>query len=433
MWWATCCIVSASPPHHADPALVRSLRRSLTTRGGAFVAAGLLLVVGGMLMGLSDLIRVGALLVAMVVLAAFWGRRMDLEVTRTIAPAVVSIDEGALVTVRATNRDRGRSPLCQATEVLPPSLGDRPRVILGAMGAGESREFQYTVRPHQRGVHPVGPLRIEVSDPFGLTSRPAVVAGRGSLVVLPRVFPLAASRRLLGGAGSEGSIPQGVALHGEDDQTIRTYRDGDDLRRIHWPATARTGDLMVRQEDRPTRRHALIVLDSRAVAHDGTGRSATLEWAVSLTASMAAHLARHAHRVRLVTADPTADSGARTDEDLDAAMFRLAEVQLDRSESLIPVLHAAQDRTTGGGLVIAVVGGLDDETVRTLSALRPHGARGLAFVVNPSRASERAGVQARGTLAGLRAAGWDAVAVDGHTAPPQVWSVAVGAEAAMTR
>ena len=68
-----------------------------------------------------------------------------------------------------------------------------------------------------------------------------------------------------------------VALHGEDDQTVREYRDGDDLRRIHWPATARTGELMVRQEDRPAKRRAVVVLDSRSSGHArvrvGTARS----------------------------------------------------------------------------------------------------------------------------------------------------------------
>lgn len=99
---------------------MRTLRQSLTTRGGAFFTCGLLLIVGGMALGLSDLIRIGALLVAMVALAAFLGRRrMDLEVARTIAPPLVSVDEGALVTVRITNRDAWRSPLCQATELLP--------------------------------------------------------------------------------------------------------------------------------------------------------------------------------------------------------------------------------------------------------------------------------------------------------------------------
>ena len=58
--------------------------------------------------------------------------------------------------------------------------------------------------------------------------------------------------------------------------TIREYRDGDDLRRIHWPATARTGDLMVRQEDRPAKRRAVVLLDPAPGAHGGAGPSALL-------------------------------------------------------------------------------------------------------------------------------------------------------------
>ena len=89
--------------------------------------------------------------------------------------------------------------------------------------------------------------------------------------MLPRIEPLVGGRPPGNGVGAEGEIPFMVALHGEDDQSIREYRDGDDLRRIHWPATARTGDLMVRQEDRPARRRAMILLDPRAGAHQGHG------------------------------------------------------------------------------------------------------------------------------------------------------------------
>ena len=95
--------------------------------------------------------------------------------------------------------------------------------------------------------------------------------------MLPRIIPLGSGRPPGSGIGAEGAIPHMVALHGEDDVSIRAYRDGDDLRRIHWPATAKTGDLMVRQEDRPARRRAVVVLDSRASGHRGTG-SARARW-----------------------------------------------------------------------------------------------------------------------------------------------------------
>ncbi|WP_324277397.1 DUF58 domain-containing protein [Blastococcus brunescens] len=68
------------------------------------------------------------------------------------------------------------------------------------------------------------------------------------------------------GGGGEGSR-RTIAVHGEDDVSIREYRQGDDLRKVHWRATARTGELMVRLEERPWRAQATLFLDTRARAH----------------------------------------------------------------------------------------------------------------------------------------------------------------------
>src|SRR3712207_7749235 len=47
----------------------------------------------------------------------------------------------------------------------------------------------------------------------------------------------------------------------------RAYRHGDDLRKVHWRATARTGELMVRLEERPWRAEATPFLDTPARGH----------------------------------------------------------------------------------------------------------------------------------------------------------------------
>ncbi|OLP72781.1 hypothetical protein BJM39_09955 [Salmonella enterica subsp. enterica serovar Javiana] len=107
-----------------------------------------------------------------------------------------------------------------------------------------------------RGRHRLGPLGVRLRDPFGLSTRVAAISGSSDILVLPRILPLGGGQPPGSGVGAEGAIPHMVALHGEDDVSIRSYRDGDDLRRIHWPATAKTGELMVRQEDRPARRRA---------------------------------------------------------------------------------------------------------------------------------------------------------------------------------
>jgi len=73
------------------------------------------------------------------------------------------------------------------------------------------------------------------------------------------------------GAGDDGSI----RLHagqGESDVIVRQYRQGDDLRKVHWRSTARRDEIMVRVEERPWRGGTTVLLDHRAAAHHGAGR-----------------------------------------------------------------------------------------------------------------------------------------------------------------
>ena len=307
---------------------MHQLRRSLTTRGAAFAGAGLVLVAAGILLGQHDVTRVGILLLALTAIALVLVRRhgLHLDVVRTATPSRVAIDERAVVTVRIRNVEPTPSPVVMAEESIDYALGDRPRFVLPSLRPGDVQEVQYTVRSHTRGVHRIGPLGVRVRDPFGLTLRTAAVSGDAEIVVLPKVVPLPHGRSLGSGIGSEGSIPHMVALHGEDDQTVREYRDGDDLRRIHWPATARTGELMVRQEDRPAKRRAVVVLDTRTVGHGGSGRSSSLEWCVTTAASVTAHVVDAGYAVHLLTADARADNGVHHDETLPEALETLARV-----------------------------------------------------------------------------------------------------------
>ena len=140
--------------------------------------------------------------------------------------------------------------------------------------------------------------------------------------------------------GSEGELHL-IALHGEDDVTIREYRDGDDLRRIHWPATARTGDLMVRQEDRPAQRRAVVLLDP-VDAHGGSGATGSFEWAVSACASIAAHLCESGYAVHLVCPE-TVDSGRVADTlQIDEILDVLAILLLRPKSTDDLLLRAAQ-------------------------------------------------------------------------------------------
>ncbi len=414
---------------------MRQLRRSLTTRGAAFTACGLVLVSSGVLLGQRDVTRVGVLLLALVAISLVLVRRhgLRLEVRRTAAPSRVAIDERAVVSVTVRNAEAMTSPVVMAEESIDYALGDRPRFVIPALRPGTSQDVQYTVRSHTRGVHRIGPLGVRVRDPFGLTMRSAAVGGQAEVVVLPRVLALPSGRSLGSGIGSEGTVPHMVALHGEDDQTIREYRDGDDLRRIHWPASARTGGLMVRQEDRPAKRRAVVLLDSRAGGHAGSGRSSSLEWCVTTAASVTAHVQQVGYAVHLLTADHGCDTGAHHDETLEAGLDTLARVTTGPDDGLRSVLHAASTVTSQGGLVVYVGGPLSDDDARALAALRQPGSAGVATVVDPAsfgggRSRSSADARAATTAEVLRASGWTVTVVDARTTPAAAWSAVVGAQ-----
>jgi uncharacterized protein (DUF58 family) len=418
---------------------VRRLRDLLTTRGRAFVAAGLTLVLCGTGLGFTDLTRIGVLLVALPLLSGVLMRRHELRFSleRTAVPSRVQVDETSIVTLGIENAGVAASPLLMAEEQLDYALGDRPRFVVPRLRRGDHQEVHYAVRSHVRGRHRLGPLGVRLRDPFGLTTRVAAISGSSDVLVLPRIVPLGGGRPPGSGVGAEGAIPHMVALHGEDDVSIRAYRDGDDLRRIHWPATAKTGELMVRQEDRPARRRAAIMLDSRARGHHGSGTSGSFEWAVTACASVAVHLLERAYAVHLICDETAEDSRATTALEVDPLLDVLAMAETGSDDQFAEVLQAAHPVTASGGLVLAVLTDLDEELARRVAALRQPGGTALAILLDPHgfsagrrRASAGAGQDevARTARADelacvsvLRGAGWTVAVVGAGDDIASVW------------
>src|SRR4051812_38745544 len=230
--------------------------------------------------------------------------------------------------LRLQNMSRLPTGTLLLEDKLPYALGSRPRVVLERLAAHQASSVAYAVRADVRGRYPVGPLVIRLTDPFGLCEMNRSFPSVDRLIVIPQVVSLPAVRLAGEYAGTGDSRARSVAVHGEDDAATREYRRGDDLRRVHWRSTARTGELMVRREEQPWESRATVVLDTRASAHRGEGPTASFEWAVSAAASVAVHLRHAGYKMRLVT-----DAGGGVDA---------AEDDGDR-----PPLHPPADRGPG--------------------------------------------------------------------------------------
>ena len=147
---------------------------------------------------------------------------------------------------------------------VPYVLGTRPRFVLEGIGHGWRHTVDYQVRSDVRGRFEIGPMSVRVSDPFGLVELGRTFRTTVPLTVTPRTVPL--PQIPLGGAwtGSGDNRPRAFAIGSAEDVTVREYRRGDDLRRVHWRSSARVGELMVRREEQPWQSRATLFLDNRA-------------------------------------------------------------------------------------------------------------------------------------------------------------------------
>ncbi len=163
---------------------------------------------------------------------------------------------------------------------------------------------------------------------------------------------------------------------GDDDVIPRAYREGDELRRVHWRSTARYGELMVRREEQRWRNRAMLLLDTRRSAHAGSGVASSFEFAVSAAASIGVHVARGGMDGQLIT-----DTGAVAAPGMfeDVLLDSLAVVKTSRGTDLSGGLAAI--RASGGGLLIVVAGRLSAATARQLATSRRDGGPAIALLL----------------------------------------------------
>lgn len=409
---------------------MRGMLSTLTTRGRAFLSAGIASAVCALALGQKDLLRVGLLLVALPVLTAWIAHRSRylLSCAREIQPSRLEVGQTATVTLTLENPGRIPTGLMLLEDQVPYVLGSRPRFVVDQLRPRWHREMTYQVRSEIRGRYAIGPLSVRLSDPFGFVELTRAFSSRASLVVTPAVVPLPPSRLSGDWSGTGENRPRAFAAAGTEDVTVREYRLGDDLRRIHWRSSARTDELMVRREEQPHQSRATVLLDSRASAHRGSGPASSFEYAVSATASIGAHLAAHQFIVRLLSDDAASSEGGWHDRGISGP----AEVQILLDSLAVIQTRPYRDLAGGSeqhssGLVVAVLGDLAPTDIAALSRLRAGSSRALAVLVDVAawtRADNRDSghSDAEEQAAALRRQGWSVVVAGPTDRLPALWS-----------
>lgn len=400
----------------------------LTVRGRAFVAAGITAIICAVILGQPALNRVGVLILALPLLTAVvLGRsRYRLALTRTVNPHLVVAGSPARVELTLTNEGRTPSGVLLLEDQVPYVLGTRPRFVLDGIGHGWKRHVSYQVRSDVRGHFEIGPMAVRVSDPFGLVELGRAFRTTAPLTVTPRTIPLPPIQLGGGWGGSGDNRPRSFTTGSAEDVTVRDYRHGDDLRRVHWRSSARTGELMVRREEQPWQSRATVFIDNRSVSHRGQGVASSLETAVSCAASIAEHLHQRGFVVRLVTASGE-DPGTLQARDAELGTGPLLEALATLKALPSANLSSGWLRDhIAGGLLVAVLGRVDPLDVPLLRQIRHHTASALAVTLDvdgweTAGRSSRTKTPANSSAAVLLSHGWRAVTLSSGERLDAVW------------
>ncbi|GAA1271160.1 DUF58 domain-containing protein [Kitasatospora nipponensis] len=421
-----------------DPSGFRTGLRGLTTRGRSFLAAGVAAVLCSYLLGQEALLRVGVLLAALPLAAALLLLRTRYRVAsgRRLTPHRAQAGQEARVHLRVDNISRVPTGLLMLEDKVPYVLGPRPRFVLDRVEPRGFREVSYRVRSDLRGRYPLGPLQLRLTDAFGMCELTRSFSAADTLTVVPQVQALPEVRLAGEWAGYGDSMARSVALAGDDDAVPREYRHGDDLRRVHWKSTAKYGELMVRREEQPQRARATVLLDAREIGHRGSGPASSFEWAVSCAASVGNHLLERGYQTRLLTDNGTqvpapnaVGAGGSVSESIGLLLDSLAVVQHSQGSGLARAEEVL--RLGGEGLLVAILGSLDDEQVANLGRLRRRAGAAVAFVLDTGtwaglrRVFPDAGDhESDRQLRLLREAGWTVLAARAGDSVAELWRMA---------
>jgi uncharacterized protein (DUF58 family) len=332
-----------------------------TTRGWALLGAGLALIVLWWLLGDGELFLAGAFLLIAQAIAIAYVRlyRPNLRVARRLGTAAVHNGDTVQVTLDLRNQGSRTARNLDVVDTVE-ALGVAHFEVSG-IGGGQSVTATYRVICRPRGIYRVGPINTVAGDPLGLAEFPAGEGPIDQLVVYPTVERLTGFPIIRGQDPSMAAArPEHAQRGGEDFYTLREYQRGDDLRRVHWPSSARTDHLMIRQLETPWQSRALVFLDVRGSVYESDD---AFETAVSGAASVVTHLVRSGFDADLWAGDPHAIDATR----YAAVMEKLALVQPAGDLDLEAV--ATRIRQKGGGGALVIVTGTADRTLVAVQQL----------------------------------------------------------------
>jgi uncharacterized protein (DUF58 family) len=270
------------------------LYRALTPRGIMVLGGGLAVAIAGLVLHYAELIAIGAAgVVAAGAALALVARAPRVTVSRTIEPTKVTRNSphGAVAHVVVRGGSRRTVPAMAARDLAGPGAFPFP---VPRLRRGQVSEVPVPLPVARRGLISSGPLLVDRDDAFGLAHRTLNTGGASVLYVRPRAVPLpevsASLARSVDGPQSDNTTEGTLAFN-----SLREYVPGDELRHVHWRASAHANKLVVKQHVDMAYAAVAVVLDAFC-----PGGADAFDVAVDCAASVAVIAARQRQPLQLL-------------------------------------------------------------------------------------------------------------------------------------
>ena len=327
-----------------------------------------------------------ALLLLLLVAAAWsWRLARRVEIRRESPRGAHMVGEAFTERFTIRNRSMLSLPYCEVRDLtrLPGYAPGRACSLNPGGGVTWTTRGTFT----RRGKFAFGPLEVRLGDPFGLFPRTLRFRETGSVTVYPAIHAVDAALGPAWLGGSLSDLQRGRALDVPPDiSSVREYSPDDGLARIHWLSTARAGRLISRLYETPQSVDLLVLLDLCAGIHHGEAPDSTLEYAVSLAASICHTALSRGQAVGLVANDRAGTAiGPGRGEGQRLRLLEFLAVAQDTGRQPIAGTIGRHGRGwRGQGGLIVITSDRDPSWVEALVEAGPRGRRHLAVFIEPT-------------------------------------------------
>jgi uncharacterized protein (DUF58 family) len=240
----------------------------------------------------------------------------------------------------------------------------------------------YPLRFGKRGIYPVGPVEVESGDLFGLLESAQTLPLVETLTVFPEILPLSALKLPAEDPFGDRNAPRRLFEDPNRTVGVRGYRPEDEMRRIHWPASARTGELQVRVYQ-PVSARMLVVCLNVATSKENWWTTSTdaFEHLIKVAATVAYHATEDGYAVGLLSNGSLAGSDqpyhiqpGRSQNHLALLLEALAGIPAYTLRPFADYLTRSMPRVPLGATLVIITAQVSQDLVEALVQLKRYRA-----------------------------------------------------------